>query len=160
MNCGGIPDGEFSQVVDPTAPEQFLSMYTQIVENRFAFAVTGLLKMNAAFMEQLTEFCTHTGKNMQLPAVENINQAFEIFDSFILDGMPDSENKKILSKDEKSISWEIINDNHKSAWEKANGNVENYYNLLKCFLQGLFSSSNICVNIENNNGWRFIIELC
>ncbi|MBQ0167700.1 MAG: hypothetical protein KBT02_11395 [Treponema sp.] len=61
MNCGGIPDGEYVQVVDQTAPEQFLSMYQKIAENRFSLAVKTLVKANPAFLEPIEEYCERDG---------------------------------------------------------------------------------------------------
>ena len=47
MNCGGIPEGDFEQVVDLNAPQQFICMYMSIVENRFAFVVSALISFFA-----------------------------------------------------------------------------------------------------------------
>ena len=50
MNCGGIPEGDFEQVVDINAPQQFICMYMSIVENRFAFVVSALLSVTKDFL--------------------------------------------------------------------------------------------------------------
>ena len=156
MNCGGIPDGDFSQVVDPAAPEQFLSMYINVAEMRFAFAVTELLKMNSAFMNALEEFCTRTGRDMQLPVVAGIDAAFETMNSFVLDGMPGAETKKIVQKDDGVIVWEVVLDTHKAAWSKAGGDLKIYYRLVACFVSGLLESSGVKMCVLDDG--RFSLE--
>ena len=61
MNCGGIPDGEYAQVVDQAAPDQFLAMYRKVAENRFTLAVSTLVKANPAFMKPVAEYCERDG---------------------------------------------------------------------------------------------------
>lgn len=117
LNCGGIPQGPFEQVVDPEAPEQFLQMYTQIALNRFAFACTALLHMNQAYLPALKDYMKRTGEQMALPPVTNAQEAQNAFNSFYLDG------------------------NYKAAWEKAQGDVEVYHQLVQSFAQGLLGES-------------------
>lgn len=142
MNCGGIPEGEYEQVIDISAPFQFLSLYNQIAENRFAFSVAGLLKMNQGFFTPVAGFMKQVGSDMGIEGIETIDQAFEIFNAFVLDGMPGDESKKIILHQENQLEWELIKDNHKEAWTKAEGNLENYYKLQENFVNGLLSRSN------------------
>ena len=62
MNCGAVPEGDVSGIIDEDAPKQFLEMYIQIAENRFAAAVTELLKMNPQFMKPVSDFCVQIGR--------------------------------------------------------------------------------------------------
>lgn len=118
-------------------------MYINVVEMKFAFAVTELLKMNPVFMNALEEFCTRTGRDMQLPVITGLDETFDTINSFVLDGMPDVETKKIIQKNNDSIVWEIVVDTHESAWNKAGGDLNVYYKLQTCFVNGLFQQSNI-----------------
>ncbi len=63
MNCGAIPEGPYTQVVDQTAPDQFLEMYRKIAENRFKLAVSTLLKADPAFMKPIEEYCARDGED-------------------------------------------------------------------------------------------------
>ena len=150
MNCGGIPEGEFAQVVDVSAPMQFLAMYTKTAENRFAFAVTELLKMNASFLKVLENSCFQVGKDMQIQAVQNADQAFEIYNDFILDGMPGEQTKEIVSCSDSKIVWKKLIDTHEPAWKKAGGNLNVYYMLQKSFVAGLFDECKYAYYIEDN----------
>lgn len=139
MNCGGIPDGEYTQVVDPDAPEQFLKMYTITAETRFAFAVTALLKMNTGYMNALEEFCTRIGREMQVPPVSNIQEAQEVANSFCLGGIPDDEAKPVIQ----------------AAWKKAGGELSVYYHLLECFVNGLLQTSKIFLTVDKDGKFIF-----
>lgn len=150
MNCGGIPEGEFAQVVDVSAPIQFLAMYTKTAENRFAFAVTELLKMNASFLKALENSCFQVGKDMQIHAVQNAEHAFEIYNDFILDGMPGEQTKEIVSCNDSKIVWKKVTDTHEPAWKKAGGNLNVYYMLQKSFVTGLFDECKYSYYIEDN----------
>ena len=150
MNCGGIPEGEFTQVVDVSAPIQFLAMYTKTAENRFAFAVTELLKMNASFLKVLESSCFQVGKDMQIQAVQNAEHAFELYNDFILDGMPGEQTKEIVSCNDSKIVWKKLTDTHESAWKKAGGNLNVYYMLQKNFVTGLFDECKYAYYIEDN----------
>ena len=151
MNCGGIPEGEFAQVVDTAAPLQFLAMYTKAAENRFAFAVTELLKMNGAFLEPLASSCFQAGKDMQVHAVKDAAEAFEIYNSFVLDGMIGEKTKEITAQDDARITWKKLVDTHAPSWEKAGGSLDVYYKLQQSFVSGLFAESRYAYIIEDNS---------
>lgn len=158
LNCGGIPDGEFEQVVDLDSPHQFLQMYMQTAEKRFAFAVTSLLKMNSGYMPALEEFCTRVGREMQIPQVKNLQEAFDVVNSFYLDGMPCDDSKKITNCSEISLTWETQEDSHKSAWDKAEGDIYVYYHLLECFVNGLLQASNITLTVTDAKSFTLSIN--
>lgn len=153
LNCGAVPEGEFEQVIDLSSAHQFLSMYTKIAENRFAFVVTALLKANADFMPILVEFCGRIGKDMNLEFIPDAKTAFEVFESYILDGMPCEETKKITLNTADIVQWEKLADTHEDSWKKAGGEVSVYYKLQQCFVSGLLEKSGI--KFENNGGKSF-----
>ena len=150
MNCGGIPEGEFAQVVDVSAPMQFLAMYTKTAENRFAFAVTELLKMNASFLNALENSCFQVGKDMQIHSVKDAEEAFEIYNAFVLDGMVDEQTKEIVVQTDSKIVWKKLSDTHETAWKKAGGDLNVYYMLQKSFVTGLFDECKYAYYIEDN----------
>lgn len=156
MNCGAVPEGDFGQVIDLNAAHEFLSLYMQIAENRFAMAVTELLRMNAAFIEPLKEFCGRVGRDMQVTGIETVQQAYEVYEGFVLDGMPCDETKDILESGENRIVWKKTVDTHKKAWEKAEGDENNYYLLLSLFVNGLLTHSKFRFKIEGQE--LFTIE--
>ncbi|MCQ2580305.1 MAG: hypothetical protein MJ159_06375 [Treponemataceae bacterium] len=140
LNCGAIPEGSFEQVIDLNAPQQFLSLYEHVAESRFAFAVISLLKHNGELLEPVRQFCFQVGKSNAVKGVCSTSEAFEIFKLFILDGAADEKTKQIISQNPSELVWKETKDVHKEYWEKFGGNVSTYYELLLCFVNGLFEN--------------------
>lgn len=149
LSCGAIPEGEFEQVIDLSAPHQFLTLYMQIAEKRFAMAVTELLNMNEGFYKPLEDFMEQVGRDMKIPAVSDMDQALNIYDSFVLDGMPCDETKEVLEKSSSKIIWTKLMDTHQDNWNKVGGDLSVYYQLLQDFIKGLFAESGIVLKIDN-----------
>lgn len=149
LTCGAVPEGNFDQVIDYSAPQQFLDLYVQIVENRFACAVTELLKMNDAYINQLKDYCYRVGNGMGNQEVENAQKAFEFVNSIVIDGSLGDETKELIENSENKVVWKKLKDSHKSSWEKAGGKLEIYYELQECFVNGLLSVSEINYSITN-----------
>lgn len=156
MLCGAIPEGEFEQVIDLNSPDQFLSLYMQISENRFAMAATELLKMSPEFIKPILDFCGRVGKDLKADKPLNAKDAFSIVENYVLDGMPGNETKQIKIEEENTIVWEKITDTHQAAWEKAGGDLKIYYKLQQQFINGLFIDSGFEFLIENDS--KFIIR--
>lgn len=151
LNCGAVPEGEYNQVIDTEAPEQFLSLYTQIAENRFAFVVTALIKKDEAFKKILLEFLSRTGRELGVEGAVNVRTAYEVIQQIILDGMPGDETKKIILETEDRIEWEKLIDTHEDAWKKAGGEISVYYELQECFVRGLLEESGFNYEIKDGN---------
>ena len=149
LSCGAIPEGEFEQVIDLSAPHQFLTLYMQIAEKRFAMAVTELLNMNEGFYKPLEYFMEQVGRDIKIPAVSDMGQALNIYDSFVLDGMPCDETKEVLEKSSSKIIWTKLMDTHQDNWNKVGGDLGVYYQLLQDFIKGLFAESGIVLRIDN-----------
>lgn len=150
MTCGGIPEGDYCQVIDLSAQEVFLSLYTNIAEYRFAYAVTNVLKMNEKFIIPVKDFLRRTGSELNVGEIPSLQEAYKVLYSIILDDLPSENSKEIISENQKEILWKGTNKRHEDAWSKAGGKIENYLELLKDFADGLFSRSKIQLNIEND----------
>ncbi len=148
LNCGAVPEGEFSQIIDPEAPHQFLSLYTTIAEKRFAFAVTELIRMNPALEKSIEDFMFSVGKDMGITGICSAEQAFEVVKSMVLDGMPCDETKKVTVCGPDKVEWEKLCDSHKEAWDAAGGNLEVYYKMQASFVNGLLDTTEYYYLIE------------
>lgn len=157
LSCGAIPEGPFEQVIDLAAPDQFLKLYTQIVENRFAMAVTELLNMNNQLLKPIQDFCFKVGQSLGVAEITSAEIAFSAYNDFVLDGIPDQSVKQVTESSAAKIAWKKLSDPHADAWEKTQGDLSVYYNLLECFVNGLFSRSKIQFKILDQTD--FILEL-
>ncbi|MCQ2575225.1 MAG: hypothetical protein MJ162_00680 [Treponema sp.] len=151
MNCGAIPEGNYNQVIDSSAPQEFLSLYTGIAHKRFAFAVNGLLKISSDYFAPIKDFCFRTGKDLKIGAeqITSPRDAFSILCTFILDGMVGEETKEITAETENRVEWKKLVETHGDAWEKAGGKLEIYYELQEAFGNGLINVAGYEYKIQN-----------
>lgn len=150
LTCGAIPSGNYGQIVDQTSPEQFLKLYMGIAEHRFAFSITEALKINPNFLPAIKNYCSDKGTSIKIEKLQTLESAYDVINAFVLDGMPSEETKKIVINENNKFVWEKIIDTHQTAWNKAGGNIDIYYELQNCFIQGLLSASNFTFKIEEN----------
>lgn len=150
LNCGAVPVGDFEQVIDQEAAHQFLELYMNIAEHRFAYAVTELLKLNPLYMTALKNYCHDKGSAIKPEQIAGADGAYKILDMCILDGMPCDETKSIISRDENKLIWKKNIDTHERFWVKAGGNVDIYYELQTSFIQGILEGSDLEFTNENN----------
>lgn len=123
MNCGALPEGDFSQVIDPEAPEQFISLYTGIVQKRFAFTVMALIKMNPQLEKAIEDFMFRVGEDMKIPSVNSREEAEKTVQAFVIQKTPKAECKA------------------------AGGTLEIYFKMMQSFVNGLLNSSEYKVEL-------------
>jgi len=150
LTCGAIPSGEYNMVIDPSAPKQFLELYTGIAEYRLAFAVTELLKLNPGYIKPLENYFHDKGKALKADNYPTVKAAFELINFCVLDGMPDIETKQITIDESDKLSWKKLMETHENYWNKAGSSVEVYYQLQNCFINGLLDGSNITFTNQDN----------
>lgn len=152
INCGAIPEGEYTQIIDPAAPQEFLSLYTDIANKRFAFAINGLLKISSDLFAPIKDFCFRTGKDLKISTeqIKSPRDAYDILCLFILDGMVGEETKEITAETENHIEWKKLVETHGAAWEKAGGKLEVYYELQEAFGNGILSAAGYEYKIQNS----------
>lgn len=150
LTCGALPSEEYSQVIDQSAPEAFLSLYSKMAEHRFAFAVTELLKLNSGYLNALANYCMERGKALKPAKLNTVEAAYELINTYILDGMPADDVKNVTVVEPNRMEWEKIQETHEEAWNKAGGNIDIYYQLQSYFIKGLLDDSGISF-VNNNN---------
>ena len=150
MTCGAIPEGEYEQVIDQGAARQFLELYMNIAKNRFAVAVTECLRMNQAYWPAIMNYCREKGASLKQGKIRTAEAAYELIEASVLDGMPGDETKNVTVVEAGRIVWEKLKDTHESAWKKAGSDVNIYYQLQNCFIQGLLGDSEFKFTNEGN----------
>lgn len=123
LNCGAVPEGEYEQVIDPGAPEQFLSLYVGIAQKRFAFAVMALIRMNPDFEKSIEDFMYSVGKDMNLGIIPTEAEAMQTAKAFVLDTNPEE------------------------AWKAAEGTIGIYRKLMQSFVNGLLSACEFSITL-------------
>lgn len=159
MNCGAVPDGEFQQIIDPASPEQFLSMYTQIAQKRFAFAAVNVMKIHQDCRKIIADFCGRIGRDIGIETVHTARECLEVFDYFVLDGMYGEVRKTVTEESENRIAWEISGSTHESVWAMFEENFSSYLEFLKAFADGLFESSGFKFSVTDERHFEIIRSL-
>lgn len=151
LNCGAVPEGNFSQIIDISAPEQFLGLYTGIAQRRLAFAVINVLRLNEQTFVPIKQFCYEVGHKYRVEGIENLEQAYRVFQDFILEGKSGFSERNLIEAGEEKIVWEENNDFIKEIWEQQGGNLEIYNQIRECFVDGLLSDINVKLLKERDN---------
>ncbi len=145
MNCGAIPQGDFDTVIDAGARRQFLVMYTNIAEARFAFTAIVLKRKDVKYFETLCALCFEVGKSFAPGKFDSVFHAFCFICKMLLDGMPGDRPKEITLDTDTSFEWMLTSDTHQSYWDNFGGNgaVKDYYVLTSYLIAGFLSLSDI-----------------
>lgn len=149
LNCGAIPQGSYEQIIDPNAAHQFLSLYTKIAEKRFAFIVSKLIQIQSGLLNSIKDFLERTGTSLNVEKIETAREAFNVYQSIILDGMPCDETKELILDSPEKFEWKMLTDTHKDSWNSAGSSSEIYFQLLKSFTDGIFSRSDFRLTIKD-----------
>lgn len=157
LTCGAVPEGEFSDVIDPAAAGQFLKLYTEIAEFRFAVAVTETLRINQALLDVMKKMCFMVGRNFSVDLNKDAEQGFEYLNTVLLDGNPGEELKEVSVSSKDEVEWTEKYDSHEPFWKKAGGDVFVYYQLQKSFIDGLLENSGLV--FENKGARSFSIKV-
>lgn len=151
MNCGAVAEGNYSNVIDPDAPEQFLSLYANIARKRFAFAVTQVLKMGEEAKPVIKNFIHDVGKNNGGFSLPNAKEGLNALCAFVLEELPGQEScNEIISVDENSIKWKKKIDLFSSDWTDAGSDVSIYRELEESFINGLFENTGFVYSVKGN----------
>lgn len=157
MNCGAIPNENYESAIDPDAPDQFLSFYSHIVDNRLNFVITNMLKASSDFYAPIFDFVQRTAKNMEISGLTSAPQAFQIFQSVILDENLTPENVQILDCSDDVVEWMKIDGGEE---ERTSENInaasdENYKVTYLCrFCEGLFADTGFAFEAISENHFR------
>ena len=156
--CGTVPEGNFEDVVDLSAPHPSLQRLMEIAEYRFAMAVTAVLARSAENMDIIRELCSAVGETQKIDAEAEINDAFTWFEMNVLDGMPCDQTKGYFEEGNDQLKWEKLMDTHEEAWQKAGSDVAIYYELQKCYVNGMFSDSKIRYDVQDGMVFTLTME--
>ena len=158
LSSGAVPEGNYEDIIDPSAPHQYLSMYTKIAEARFACVVTEMLRADKRFYSGIVEICRSFPKRLvSIEGKLNAPNAYNLFNQIVLDGMPCDETREILTMTEDKVEWIKKIDTHAPAWEKCSGDLNQFYILQTAFVEGLFEGTGIKYTNENNKKFSLTV---
>lgn len=151
MNCGAIPEGSFPEIIDFSAATQFLRLYTQIAESRFAYAVSQIINSFPQSINEMRQFMYSVGEVNKMPDINTPRNALEVYETVVLDGLPGDNPKKIIEETDTKIVWTNTVETHKQYWDKARTDLSVYYELIQSFVNGILDGTGMQLIVENNS---------
>ena len=141
---GVIENKPLEEMIDTTNIHGWLQEKVTLVEKRMAKAVTEILKDSADNLEDLEKLVFNYGRETHsLKEDATVNEAYELLNNVLLDGMPCDRVNELVSKEENEIVWKRNRCIHTIYWDSIQGDVKYYYILRDALVKGIVKESNI-----------------
>ncbi|MBR5577488.1 MAG: hypothetical protein IKW28_00665 [Lachnospiraceae bacterium] len=137
---GVVETAALEEVIDGSNIHGWLQAQIIIAEERYAGAVTGLLKEEKLSLDQVKEMIYNFGKNYQLKGT-TATELYKELQDLLLDGMPCDHVNLPVEQNETIASWKRTADLHSLHWEKLGSDGSIYYDLRNILLEAMLSSS-------------------
>ncbi len=147
--CGKAERRPLEEAIDTGNIHGWLQEQITIVEGRFAAAVTWVLENENTDLERLTAIARDFGKKHPITAT-SAPEVFKALQDLLLDGMPCDHVNQVLEQNETQVIWKQTIDLHRPHWEKAGGDVSNYYTLREALVSGMLQESGFVFCQEEN----------
>ncbi len=131
------------EVIDQGNIHGWLQNKIGIVETRFAFLVTQVLKDEPSRLERLEEIAFEFGRENPIEKGTDASLAFRAFEDRLLNGMPCDHVNMALETSKESVVWKQARCIHSQHWENVGGDVSLYYRLRKKIIEGMVSGSGL-----------------
>lgn len=147
-SIGTLEVGELEDLIDTDNIHGWLQERVELVEKRFALAISLLLKEKEITKEDIVNRIYELGKNENL--ILELDEAFDMMNSKFLDGMPCDRAIALLERSYNSIKFIINEDFHLKYW--INSGYDNlYWELRNEYIKGFLHKSNLSLyEIEEN----------
>lgn len=136
MNCGAVPAGNFETVIDQSAPEQFLSLYTTIVMNRICLVCKKIIELGEGYDKVLEKYFIDQAKKLGMEKPENLQNAYSLINFCVLDGIPEKKSIEALCQSKIRLEWKET---------PFNGE---YWKYVSSFVKGLFEGTGIRFSVS------------
>lgn len=146
-SLGEIEKSPLDRIIDEDNIHLWIQKKVEIVENRFAYVVSEILKSDKELIIELLKYSYRKGRNENFNS--NADDAFKFIISRFLDGMPCDNSISIIESNEDFVKFIIEIDNHEKFWEYGISS-ETYWEIRNKYIKGLLSISRYDLFVENN----------
>lgn len=154
-NCRHLPAGELEDIVDTTNIHGSLQEMIIIVEEKLAFVVNEILKRNLLPWSEIVRLSGRYGELNAFPPSTDLEEAYPLIASKILNGMPCDRVEEIIDKNDNSIIWKDRIDIHGQYWDAVGLDVDKFYEIRTSVIKGLLSET----QLEYTSPEKFSFEL-
>lgn len=146
--CGTVERRPLEEVIDTANIHGWLQGQIEIAETRFALAVTTLLNVGVN-LDDIKLMARKFGSTHPLLA-DTAPEVFKQLGDLLLDGMPCDHVNQVTEQDDEKVVWMRTTDIHKPHWDKADGDISNYYALRSELILGMLQESGFSFHYEDN----------
>lgn len=154
-HCGTIEQEPLETIIDESNIHGWLQARVQIVEKRLSYAVTEIIKHNAAHREEVVEIIHQLGKQMK-PETEptDAKAVFQLLNDMLLDGMPCDHINEQVSASEDEVVYRRTRCIHCDYWREIGGQEEVYYDLRTAFVKGMLENTTFEYRIDDQGNYH------
>lgn len=138
-------DRPLEEIIDTGNIHGWLQDKIEKSESRMASIVTKILSENPENIKSLEAIFKNqgivAGKSYE-ESVISPEQAYNVMNDFILEGMPCDRVSDPLSSTDEEFMWKTTRCLHKGHWDRVGGNVENFYILRTAWAKGFLGNIN------------------
>lgn len=138
---GQLEKDELENIIDKSNIHGWLQEKVNLVENRLAYTVTNLTKLEQDSMKTILKEIKAFGKTNAEISDKNAEEIYVLLDEVLLNGMPCDRVNSIEEKSEDVVIWKQNVDIHDKYWIQVGGDSQNYYDIRYAFVEGMLSGS-------------------
>ena len=140
---GSLTEGSLERAIGESDIHDWLKNKIALVEGRLAFLVTQSKRQDSCAVLKLKERAFAFGRNKALPAGLNAQEAFDLLDGRLLDGLPCEMANEVVAKTETRVSWVQVENVHGDYWAQNGGDVSDYEEIRQSFVDGMLCGTGI-----------------
>lgn len=137
-----LPAGKLEDILDIDNIHNWLEDKVDLVEYRFAYIVTTLVKLNPELLSEIKDIAYRFGElNFNINGINAIRN-YEQIKSIMLDGMPCDKSMEVKTSNFNLIEISEVVPIHDKYWEQVDGDVDNYHEIIVSLINGGLAKSN------------------
>jgi hypothetical protein len=153
---GYVEDGELADIIDTGNIHGWLQERVNVVENKLAYVVTSILKLNPELLSNIKNTAFKFGENISSDSFDSPSSAYMHINGCILSGMPCDKVNEVVLQTDNEIVWKQNIDIHKQYWDNVGGDIKNYYTITDNIILGILDGYNF--SYENDLNKLFTIK--
>ena len=133
------------EIIDTSNIHGWLQQKIESAELRQAALITGILKQKPAYKDDLLKIYTEQGEVAALEYQGRVDSPEDIFNAlndFLLEGMPCDRVNEIVTNNDDEFSWKTTICLHKPYWDRAGGDIRNFYELREEWIKAFIETIN------------------
>lgn len=143
------------EIIDENNIHGWLQDKVSRVEYKLAESVTQLLTESVIAMNELENIFYKSGEALgeRLAREEGLTvpEVYKAISDSLLDGMPCDHAMQLIQQDADEVVWKRVICVHEHYWKEVGGDIQNYYELRKAWLEGLARAVGLTFEAQDEN---------